>query len=47
VLLLHVTAVQDDPAHGRLDQPVDHPQRGGLPAAARADQHHRLPAGHI
>ena len=30
-----------DRAGGRLDQPVDHPQRGGLAAARRADQHAR------
>ena len=30
---------------GRLDQPVDHPQRRGLAAARRAHQRHQLPGG--
>ena len=42
VRLLDVPAVQQDPPAGRVDQPVDHAQRGGLPAAAGADQDHGL-----
>ena len=47
VLLLDVPAVQQDPPAGRIDQPVDHAQRGGLAAAARADQDHGLAAGYL
>src|SRR5690606_26985466 len=46
-----VLAVDADPAAGRLDQPVDHLQRGGLPAAGRTDEDHGLPGpdvhGHV
>jgi hypothetical protein len=39
-----VLAVEQDPAAGRLDHPVDHAQRCGL-AAARWAHEHRDPAG--
>ena len=42
-----VGAVEQDGARGRLDEPVDHPQRGGLAAAARADEDHRLAVRHL
>src|SRR6185312_16296667 len=34
-----VLAVDEDRALGRLDHPVDHPQRRGLAAPGRADEH--------
>src|SRR5690606_25325978 len=34
-----VVAVEEDPAFGRLYQPVDHAERGGLAATGRAHQH--------
>ncbi len=40
-----VTAVDLDRAAGGLDHPVDHPQRCGLAAAGRADQHGDLARG--
>ena len=39
-----VLAVEVDPAGGRLDEPVDHPQRRGLAAARRPDEHAHLAA---
>src|ERR1700760_4235242 len=42
-----VRAVEHDPALGRIDQPVDHAQAGGLAAATRADQDHGLPVGNL
>ena len=42
-----VGAVQHDPALGRVDQPVDHPQAGGLAATARTDQDHGLAVGDL
>ena len=42
-----VLAVEQDPAAGRLDQPVDHPQHRRLAAAGRADQHHELAGRHV
>jgi hypothetical protein len=47
VPLLDVLAVEEDGAAGRLHEPVDHPQAGGLSAAARADQDHRLARGNL
>jgi len=40
--LRDVLAVQQDPALGRVNEPVDHPQRRGLAAAAGPDQDHGL-----
>ena len=34
-----VVAVEEDATARRLDEPVDHPQRGGLAASRRADEH--------
>ena len=45
--LADVLAVELDRAAGGLDQAVDHPQRGRLPAARRAQQHGDLAAGHL
>ena len=38
-----VPPAQLDPAPGRRFEPADHPQRGGLAAAARAEQREELP----
>jgi len=37
-----VLVIQEDPATARLDQAVDHLQRGGLATAGRPDQHGQL-----
>jgi hypothetical protein len=47
VLLPDVLAVERDPAFGRLDEAVGHPQRGGLAAAAGADEDDGLACGHL
>ena len=47
VALLDVGAVEQDGALRRLHEAVDHPQGGGLAAAARADEDHRLPRGDL
>ena len=41
----NVHVVKQDPAGGRLLEPGDQPQRGGLPAAGRAEQGEELAAG--
>ena len=40
-----VFPADQDPPGGGLDEAVDHLQRGGLAAAGRTDEHHRLPRG--
>ena len=40
-----VPPVHLDSPRGRLDQPIDHLQRGGLAAARPAQQHEHLPGG--
>ncbi len=47
VLREHVLACDEDTARGRLDEPVDHPQRGGLAAARRAHQDGELPVADV
>ena len=42
-----VLTVEGDAALGGLDHPVDHAQRGGLPAAGRADEHGDAAAGDV
>ena len=42
-----VLVAEQDPARGRLDQPVDHPQDGGLAAAGRPDQDDQLAGRHV
>ena len=42
-----VLAVELDPAGGRLDQPVDHPQRRRLAAAGRPDERDQLAAADV
>ncbi|AOT04458.1 hypothetical protein ASPU41_15185 [Arthrobacter sp. U41] len=43
VLFRDVLTVKNDPSVGGLDEPVDHFQRGGFPAAGRANEHHHFP----
>ena len=47
VLRGDVASLEEDPAGGGLDQPVDHLQRGGLPAARRPDQDDQLAGRHL
>lgn len=42
-----VLAAEQDPARGRLDQPVDHLHRGGLAAAGRAHEGDQLALRHL
>src|SRR4051794_35709252 len=42
-----VAAVEPDPAGGRLDEPVDEPQRRRFTAAGRADEHDHLAAADV
>src|SRR2546421_505069 len=42
-----VLALEEDPAGGRLDQPVDHLHRGGLAAARRTHQRDQFALGHL
>ena len=45
--LRDVLAVDQDPARGRLDQPVHHHHRGRLAAAGRSDQRDEFPLAHL
>jgi hypothetical protein len=45
--LRHLVPVQQDRDPSRLDQPVDHAQRGRLAVAAGPDQDHDLPVGNL
>ena len=42
-----IVVVEHDRAGGRLDQPVDAADQGGLARAGRADQRHHLAVGHV
>ena len=45
VAVAHAAAADEDVAAGDVDHPVDHPHRGGLAAAGRADEHADLAGG--
>ena len=45
--LADAAAVEQDVAVGDVDHAVDHPHRGGLAAARRADEHADLAGGHL
>ncbi|BCB85639.1 hypothetical protein Psuf_029520 [Phytohabitans suffuscus] len=42
-----VLAVEQDPAGGGLDQPVDHAEHRGLATARRSDEDHELAGAHL
>ena len=46
VLRRHVPSIDSNLARVRRDEPVHEPQGGRLPRSRRADERHRLPAGH-